>query len=145
MAYTWELDKSEKDFFDGAWKNHENLNECTDDEILKLKKEYISGNTALFQEIVKLINDDRYSKVSLWVRDVNDKKYNVYRVDNSLIVKEYCGDIKTRALSEYTVDYCSTEEIRQVIDYITNAREYIPVNTITMIERKEVMYSNDSD
>jgi hypothetical protein len=104
--------------------------------MLKIKDAYVKGNTSLFHEIVKLMNDDCDPKVSLWVH-VNDMKYHMYRVDNSLTVQEYCGNI-TDILGEYTFSNVNTiDEIRTVVDCVTYAREHLPIHTISMIKKGE--------
>ena len=142
MAYTWELLKCEKEFFDGLWKNYEDSNGYSDEEMLEIKEAYVNGNTALFHEIVKLMNDDCDPNVSFWIH-MGEMKYHMYRVANSLTVREYCGDI-TDILGEYTYDAVnSIEEIRQVVDYMTNAPEYLPINTISVIKKgDEIVYTS---
>jgi hypothetical protein len=143
MAYTWELLKWEKEFYDGLWRNYEDSNGYTDDEMLVIKDAYVKGNTALFHEISKIMNDDCDPNVSLWIHMRGDMKYHIHRDDHSLTIKEYCGDI-TDILNEYTYDAVkSTEEIREVIDDITNVREYLPINTISVIKKgNEIVYSS---
>jgi hypothetical protein len=142
MAYTWELIGFENKFFNGAWKSYEESNGYTDEEMLEIKEAYVNGNTALFHEIIKIMNDDCDPKVSFWIH-MGEMKYHMYRVDHSLTIQEYCGDI-TDILNEYTYDAVkSIEEIREVIDYMTNVREYLPINTISVIKKgDELVYSS---
>ena len=137
--YTWELCSSDKEFFDGSWQSYEDSNGYTNDEMMEIKEAYVNGNTALFHEIVKLMKDDCDPKVSLLIH-MSESKYHMYRVDNSVKIKSYFGDFLYSEV--YTFDAVnSIEEIRAVVDYITNAREHLPIHTISMIKRETLAYT----
>jgi len=149
MSYIWELFACHNDFFNGKWKVYEDSNYYSSDEILEIKDAYVKGNTALFREIEKLLNGNREP---LWIQvHHNDETCHIYPgAGRSIIVQQYSYTVDNieeitgmAPDNEYTfADVSTIEEIREVVDYVTNAHEYIPINTVSLIKKgEEVVYT----
>lgn len=124
-SYTWELTPSDIEYFDGKFKSYEET--FDDEEICEIKDAYINGNTAVFREIVKLIKGDR--EITKVFCERHDIQYEIQLANNCIVVYN-CE-------TEETVEFDninSVENIRSVINFITEVDEYLPINTITLIE-----------
>ena len=116
---------SDKEFFNGRFEAYEESSGYNNEEISDIKKDYVDGNTAIFREIVKLINGKRENI------KVYSKKYdNHYEIqlDNNCLVVYDCFTNETFSFDVVK----NVEDIRSVINYITE--EYLPINPIILIQ-----------
>ena len=125
VSYTRELTASDIEYFGGKFKSYEETFDY--EEICDIKNDYINGNTTTFREIVKLIDGNRET-IQVYV-EKHDIHYEI-QITNNCIVVYNC---ETEETSEF--DSAKTvENIRCVVNFITEAEEYLPINTITLIE-----------
>ena len=141
-TYTWELTKSDIDFYGGNWKRYEDSNCYSDKEMERIKELFVKGNTAAFREIVKLLDDGKKLTVtSSYGR--YDETYFVYFKNGSLQVSSLDSDLDDKLLfgSPKTI-----KEIRKVVDYLTTACDYLPITYIRSIKKgTEIVYETEID
>jgi hypothetical protein len=121
-TYTWELTKSDIEFYGGEWKRYEDTNDYSDEQMERIKDLFVKGNTAAFHEISKL-------RDPLTITLPHDEVYTLYLKDGSLQVDSSNGDEITFGTPK------TIEEIREVVEYITTSCDYLPINCIQSIKK----------
>ena len=126
-SYTWELTASNNEFFNGLYKSYEVSSGYSEDELVELRNKYINGNTAVFREIVKLINGKRET---IKVLNINyDWYHEIKLIDNCvvLIILHPNGIDEFHSIGELK----TVEDIRELIDSITDS--WLPINPLKLI------------
>jgi hypothetical protein len=130
-TYTWELTKSDIDFYGGEWKHYEDTNDYSDEKMERIKDLFVKGNTVAFHEIVKLRDDG----ITLTVILPHNEVYSVYFKNGTLQVDSNNGDEITFGTTK------TIEEIRKVVEYVTTSCDYLPINCIQSIKKgTELVY-----
>jgi hypothetical protein len=130
-TYTWELTKSDIDFYGGEWKHYEDTNDYSDEKMERIKDLFVKGNTVAFHEIVKLRDDG----ITLTVTLPHNEVYSVYFKNGTLQVDSNNGDEITFGTPK------TIEEIRKVVEYVTTSCDYLPINCIQSIKKgTELVY-----
>jgi hypothetical protein len=130
-TYTWELTKSDIDFYGGEWKHYEDTNDYSDEKMERIKDLFVKGNTVAFHEIVKLRDDG----ITLTVTLPHNEVYSVYFKNGTLQVDSNNGDEISFGTTK------TIEEIRKVVEYVTTSCDYLPINCIQSIKKgTELVY-----
>jgi len=130
-TYSWELTKSDIDFYGGEWKHYEDTNDYSDEKMERIKDLFVKGNTVAFHEIVKLRDDG----TTLTVTFPHNEVYTIYFKNGALQVDSNNGDEITFGTPK------TIEEIREVVEYVTTSCDYLPINCITSIKKgTELVY-----
>jgi hypothetical protein len=130
-TYTWELTKSDIDFYGVEWKHYEDTNDYSDEKMERIKDLFVKGNTVAFHEIVKLRDDG----TTLTITFPHNEVYTIYFKNGTLQVESNNGDEITFGIPK------TIEEIREVVEYVTTSCDYLPINCITSIKKgTELVY-----
>ena len=137
MSYTWQLTKFENDFFNKSlYTSFEESSYLDEDSIIVLRDEYIKGNTALFNEITRVISTGdsttRYIK--------GDGQYEIvatFSFENNMF---YVYDTNSGTGVEF-----ETTEIIDMISWI-NMSGHLPIYVIEEIYTDEkVIFDSKSE
>ena len=130
-TYTWELTKSDIDFYGGNWKRYEDSYDYSNEKMERIKDLFVKGNTAAFHEIVKVRDDG----TTLTVTFPHNEVYTIYFKNGSLQVDSNNGDEISFGTPK------TIEEIREVVEYVTTSCDYLPINCIKSIKKgTELVY-----
>ena len=131
-TYSWELTKSDIDFYGGEWKHYEDSNGYSNEEMERIKDLWVKGNTVAFREIAKFRDDGTTLTVTISEYEV----YTIYFKNGSLEVSCSCCDDEISFGTPKTI-----EQIREVIQYINTSGDYLPLNYIKSIKKgTELVY-----
>jgi len=139
--YTWGVNHFEEEFFKGEYKEYEESGYMNDLTIKTLRDQYIKGNTALFDELFRIVTES-HTNVTTYVSSEDKWIYCSITLNtnkdgkNVLLIHDFeSGTTSTFEADTYFLN------LKSIINWIVN-NDSVPIYVIRKIYTSEkVIYS----
>ena len=136
-SHTWTLTDFDVKFFNGDYASYEDSMYLNTQTIVELKDKYIKGNTALINELTRIIFDNIADTTYVVGKDKYMINHSIILHNNVIVVHE----LETGTTETFKAD-TSFENLKNIVNWIVN-NENLPIYVIDKIYNIEkIIYQN---